>query len=626
MTTSTQIGSPPMAPRGGSAPSGRRAGGGPLALGIAVVVGLAAVVAFLPVLSNRFVNDWDDGANFLQNPAFRGLGWPQVRWAWTTLWQGAYQPIAWLLLEAEYCVVGLEPSGYHLVSLALHALNAILFYTLIVALVSRALAEMEPGRRWAIPVMSGLAAVLFAVHPLRVEAVAWASAQPYLPCAGLAILSMLAYLRSRDDGRRRLGWLLVSAGLYAAALGFKAVAVGLPLVLLILDATVLHRLRGGRLPLGAWVEKLPFLVLAAAASFLAIRAKSGPERLLDPSPGGVAMAVQRAAVAGYGLCYYLRKTVWPVGLSAYHYRPPSVELSDPPFAGSLAVVAALGIATLFLGRRRPAIAAALLSYAAMLVPNLGLVSYDLMLVADRYAYLATMPLFVLAAGGLVRMVAVSRWPRALALAIVAIGLGLVVLWSAMSRAQCRTWRDSETLVAHALRVGSGRDALLVSHHGLDLLAAGRAREAMAHLQMAIRIDPADPDAWEDLGIALVKRGEIDRAITVFAEAVRLAPDRFDLHHYLGRTLSYKGRLEEAAEQFAAAVRLRPDRAQLRTALGEVLAALGRRDLAAVQFSEALRLDPDDPGARNGMAGLGRRDERTEPTDVDDPLQRVRDPR
>ncbi len=484
---------------------------------------------------------------------------------------------------------------------------------------------MEPGRQWAIPVMSGLAATLFAVHPLRVEAVVWASAQPYLPCAGLAILSMLAYLRSHDDGRRRLGWLLASAGLYAAALGFKAVAVGLPLVLLILDATVLHRLRGGRLPLGAWVEKLPFLVLAAAASFLAIRAKSGPDRLLDPSSGGVAMAVQRAAVAGYGLCYYLRKTVWPVGLSAYHYRPPSVELSDPRFAGSLAIVAALGIAALLLRRRGPAIIAALLSYAAMLVPNLGLVSYDLMLVADRYAYLATMPLFVLAAGGSVRMVTVSRWPRALALAIVAIGLGLVVHWSAMSRAQCRTWRDSETLVAHALRVGSGRDSLLVSHHGLDLLAAGRVREAMAHLQMAIRIDPADPDAWENLGIALVKRGEIERAITVFAEAVRLAPDRFDLHHYLGRTLFYKGRLKQAAEQFAAAVRLRPDRAQLRAALGEAFAALGRRDEAAVQFTEALRLHPDDPGARSGLAELRRRGERAERTDLDDPSQRARDP-
>ena len=572
-----------------------------------MAVGLAAVAAFLPIRHNRFVIFWDDGANFLQNPAFRGLGWPQVRWAWLTLLQGAYQPMAWMLLEAQYCVVGLEPTGYHLVSLALHAVDAILFYALIRAVVSRTMPEIEPGRRWAIPVMSGLAATLFAVHPLRVEVVAWASCQPYLPCAGLAILSTLAYLRGHDDGRRRLGWLLASAGLYAAALGFKAVAVGLPLVLLILDATVLHRLRGGRLPLGAWVEKLPFLVLAAAASFLAIQAKSGLGRLLDPGSGGATMAVRRAAVAGYGLCYYLRQTVWPLGLSAYHYRPPSVDLSDPRFGGSLAGVAAVAIAAFFLGRRRAAIPAALLAYAAILVPNLGLVSYDLMLVADRYAYLSTMPLFVLAAGGSVRMVAVSRRPRALALTVLTAGLGLVVIWSAMSRAQCRTWRDSDTLVAHALTVGSGRDALVVSHHGLDFLGAGRVREGMAQLRMAVRIDPGDPEVRENLGIAMVERGDVAGAIAHLAEAVRLAPDRFDYRHHLGRALFYSGRLEEAAEQLTTALRLGPDRAQLHASLGAVLAALHRRDEAALQFSEALRLDPGHPGACAGLAELRRRD-------------------
>jgi tetratricopeptide (TPR) repeat protein len=596
MTTSTPIG-PAAAPR--------RWGRKPLVLPIAVAVGVAAVVAFLPALNNRFVNAWDDGANFLQNPAFRGLGWPQVRWAWTTLWQGAYQPLAWLVLEAEYCVVGLDPWGYHLVSLALHAVNAILFFALIRALVSRASGGIEPGRRWALPLMSGLAAAMFAVHPLRVEVVAWASCQPYLPCAGSAMLSVLAYLRSQDEGRRRLGWLLASAGLYAAALGFKAIAVGLPLVLLILDASVLQRLRGRWLPLGAWVEKSPFLAPAAAASYLAIQAKGGAEHLVDSGSGGAAMALERAAVAAYGLCDYLRQTVWPTGLSAYHYRPVSVELSDPPFAGSLACVLALGIAAVVLGRRRPAIPAALLAYAALLAPNLGLVSYDLMLVADRYAYLATMPLFVLAAGGLIRMVAVSRRPRMVALAIVVAGSGLVATWSAMSRAQCRTWRDSDTQVAHALRVGSGRDAMLMSHHGLDLLAAGRVREGMAHLRLATRIDPADPEAWENLGIALVERGDTESAIPQLAEAVRLAPDRFEFRHHLGRALYYRGRLDEAVAQLNEAVRLRPDRAQVHASLGEVLAALHRRDEAAIQFAEALRLEPDHAGARSGLAGLSR---------------------
>ena len=167
-----------------------------LTRGIALGVILVALGAFLPVLNNQFVVQWDDGANFLHNHDFRGLGWAQIRWAWSTLLLGVYQPIGWMLLEAEYCVVGLEPAGYHLVSLVLHAADAVLFYTLTCVIVSRALPEIEPGRRWAIPLMSGLAAALFAVHPLRVEVVAWASCQPYLPGAGFAILSVLAYLRA----------------------------------------------------------------------------------------------------------------------------------------------------------------------------------------------------------------------------------------------------------------------------------------------------------------------------------------------------------------------------------------------------------------------------------------------
>ncbi len=227
-----------------------------------------------------------------------------------------------------------------------------------------------------------------------------------------------------------------------------------------------------------------------------------------------------------------------------------------------------------------------------------------MLVADRYSYLATMPLFILAAGGLVRWVAVSRWPRTLALVIGATGLcGLIGVWVTLSWAQCATWRNSETLVAQGLRVGSGRDGLLESNFGLDLLAAGRIDEGMPRLFQAIRIDPTDPDVHENLGIILVKRGKVDGAIVEFAEAVRLAPHRFDLRHHLGTALARRGRLREAAEQLAETVRLRPDKPQVHISLGDVLTKLGRHDEAAAQYTDALRLDPGNPGALRGLVEL-----------------------
>jgi protein O-mannosyl-transferase len=557
-----------------------------LELGIAAIVGLVACVAFLPVLENHFVDQWDDQQNFLANQAFRGLGWPQVRWAWTTWLQGAYQPLAWMLFEAEYVAWGLEPRGYHLGSIVLHAANAVLLYALIRALVSRCLPEAERGRRWAVPGVSGLAAALFAVHPLRVEVVAWASCQPYLPCAGFAILCVLAYLRGCGERQRRPGWLIAAAGLFAAALCCKAVVIGLPAVLLILDALMLRRFSTWRLIPGVLAEKLLFLVPAIAIGVIAVKAKSEPPPTNELRPGLVRVVARHAAVASYGLGYYLKQTVWPHRLSAYHFRPDPVEPSEPRFAASLAVVGALGMIAYLLRRRWPSVPAAALSYATLLAPNLGFVSYDLMLVAERYSYLATMPLFALAAGGFARWITLTRRPRTLAFTLGATGWALAGALTVMSWDQCATWRDSRTLVAHGLRVGSGRDGLLESDFGLDLLAIGRVEEGMIHLFRAIQIDPTDPDVYENLGIVLVSKGKLDEAIGEFAEAVRLAPARFDLRHHLGTTLARRGRLEESAEQLAEAVRLRPDNPQAHRTLGDVLTKLGRRDEAAAQYAES----------------------------------------
>jgi tetratricopeptide (TPR) repeat protein len=271
----------------------------------------------------------------------------------------------------------------------------------------------------------------------------------------------------------------------------------------------------------------------------------------------------------------------------------------------MAAVAILGATAFLTTRRWPAILAAALSYAALVAPNLGAIVYDLMLVSDRYSYLATMPLFVVVGAGLVRWLTVSQRPWTIALVISLLGWGLVGVCIVLTRTQCTTWRNSETLVAHGLRVGSGRDGLLESNFGLDLLAMGRVDDGMAHLFKAIRVDPADPDVHENVGITLLKRGELDGAIVHLAEAVRLAPHRFDLRHHLGLALAQRGRLKEAAEELATTVRLRRDKAQVYISYGDVLTALGRYDEAALQYGEAVRLEPGNPSAVHGLNELQR---------------------
>jgi Flp pilus assembly protein TadD len=187
--------------------------------------------------------------------------------------------------------------------------------------------------------------------------------------------------------------------------------------------------------------------------------------------------------------------------------------------------------------------------------------------------------------------------------IVAVSLGLIAILASMSRSLCRSWRDSEALWSHALRVGSGRDAVLETNIGIELYKAGHVGEGMARLRKAVSTDPSEPEARVNLGVALLKQGDESGAIASLAEAVRLAPDRPDFRHWLGQALARRGRLGEALGQLREAVRLRPGDADFHASLGNVLFQLRRRDEAIAEFSRALRIVPGHPGALAGLKAL-----------------------
>jgi hypothetical protein len=213
---------------------------------VAAALAALAVIVFLPAVRNGFV-DLDDDHNFIENPYFRGFGLQHIAWAWTTFRLGVYQPLSWMLLEAEYSVWDLGPRGYHAASLVLHTLNTTLLDALVLAVLHRAVPDLGPRDRATLHIAAAVAVALFAVHPLRTEVVVWVSCQPYLPCAFFMMLSVMAYLRSGGDGRpggRR--WLAASYALALAALLSKAVAIMLPAILLVLDIDPQRRLGPGR--------------------------------------------------------------------------------------------------------------------------------------------------------------------------------------------------------------------------------------------------------------------------------------------------------------------------------------------------------------------------------------------
>ena len=300
---------------------------------VAIPLALIVIYAFMPILENGFLV-WDDDQNFLENPYFRGLGPAQVKWAWTTFRVGAYQPLAWLLYETEYVCCQLDPRGYHLTSLLLQVANAVCLYVLTMALLVRCKTNSCLESLWACSLSAGLATALFAVHPLRVEAVAWASGQPYLPCILFSMLSVLAYLHAfRSSSSPRWGWLVGSFFLFVTALLFKALPVSLPAVLLILDVYPLRRFPDGT---GRWfgararralLEKVPFVMMSLLFTGLAIAAK--PQSRIPFQHYDATEGIARAC---YGTWFYLLKTMLPLDLIAFYPVPRDLNWLARPFA------------------------------------------------------------------------------------------------------------------------------------------------------------------------------------------------------------------------------------------------------------------------------------------------------
>src|SRR5438552_2584123 len=320
------------------------------AVGPPVGLALLTLAAFAPGLRNGFV--WDDQFNFVDNPHVRGLGWSELRWMLTTAgsthpgWGGQWIPLTWLTVALDYRLWGLNPLGYHLTNLVLHAANAVLLF----ALARRLLAAATPtGGAGALSVGAATTALFWALHPLRVESVAWATERRDVLSGVFFLLAVLTYVRAVLAGAPgRRWWLAGSVGAYALALASKATVLGLPLALLVLDAYPLARLRG------RWrerlVEKVPYALLAAADAGLTLHAVRVAASL---TPADQYPLPARVATALYGLWFYVEKTVFPLGLSPLYELPAPVRPLDPPFLVRALAVLVVSVGLWLVRRRWP---------------------------------------------------------------------------------------------------------------------------------------------------------------------------------------------------------------------------------------------------------------------------------
>ncbi len=557
----------------------------------AVIVAGVTFLAYAGVLGHGFLN-WDDPDVLLRNSWLEGQG--VVGWAFSTTHISHYQPLSWLTWAALRRLFGPDPLVHHLTSLVAHLLNAGLVYLLAWRLATASLSTSSPA------VAAFAAALVFAVHPMRVEPVAWASGLPYLLALAPLLLATLAYVSYATGAPPRAIRLVVAAAGYLVSLLFRPVALGFPLVLLLLDA-YLGRIGSGTSRRRLLFEKLPFAALAVAAA--AVEASARPLVALERMGLGTRLA--DAALAPF---IYLWRTLAPVGLSPLDPLSLDARTSWPALGGAFLL---LGTVSAIVARhrgRRPGLFLAWLAYLALLGPVLGLAPSGLQATADRYTYLPCLVL-ALVVGDLVSTAWESRWrPLAVALAA-AIGLAL----TAATVCQVRYWRDSVTLWTRAVEIDAGNDVALYNLASA-LAESGDAAAATERYEQLLRLIPHHRPALANLGLLQAKRleaqanelaaaGRLREAVELYGRALERDPARLHSRASRGMALMTLGRFAEAVPDLERAIGEGRSEPPVAGALGFALLEVGRPADARRVLEQALTAEADDVGLAHNLARL-----------------------
>ena len=491
------------------------------------VVALAAIAADAPALSNGFVS-YDDGVYVLENPHVRaGLTAGGIAWAATATYAGNWHPLTWVSHMIDWSFFGAGPAGHHATSVAIHALNAALLFLALRSLTGAI-------------VRSALVAALFGVHPLQVESVAWVAERKTLLCTCFWWLAILAYARwVAAPSARRLAAVVLAT---VAALASKPMAVTLPFTLLLLDFWPLRR-HGD---LGRRVREKWMLFAASAASCaITLVAQEGGHavRSLERLPGSA-----RVGNALVSYVTYLFRAFWPAELAVY-YPHPGGGLSFRTVVGAAALLGALTALAWWQRGSRPHLAFGWLWFLGTLVPVIGLVQVGSQAMADRYAYVPLVGIFVAVVWEVAALVA--RLPESAARPALAGACLVVAALTVRSRHQAAIWHDTRRLFEHALAVTKD-NAIAHVNLGLEDARAGDFVAAERHYEAALVSRPADPDIYNNLGTALARDGRLAEAIERFRTALSLRPDYGLAHANLAAAYYGSGRPAEAWGEVAAA--------------------------------------------------------------------------
>ena len=551
---------------------------------VCIFLALATLFVFRQTGGFEFIN-YDDETNVARNPVVtRGLTAGGIAWAFTHSQIGHWVPVTTLSHMLAWQIFGPNAGGHHLLNVVLHAVSAILLFLLL---------RKMTGDLWP----SAFVAAIFAIHPLRVESVAWVTERKDVLSGLFFMLTIGAYVRHATGPFSMRRYLAVVL-LFMLGLMSKSMLVTLPFVLLLLDFWPLKRISltatgdSAGFSRVIW-EKAPFLVLSAAVSALTLFTARHGLQSVEHVPMSLRLG---NALCSYAI--YLGQLFVPTGLAVF-YPYPRDGFPAWQIAGSAGLLVAISAAAVALRKEQPWILTGWLWFLGMLVPVIGLVQSGDLARADRYTYLPQIGLCAALAWS------AAEWCRSSPLRLRIAGAlagSSVILFAVSAKRQAATWEDSESVWKKALADTTGNS---VAHHNLGVILAGQHRndEAAAHFEAALAINPRYQTAFLNLGYVFAQAGRIEEAIGWFRKALQIWPDDVALNKSLGNILLREKRFDEAIEPYRIALKRAPDSPEIRHNLGLALDDAGRSREAITHLKRALELDPASATAHSNLAWI-----------------------
>lgn len=557
----------------------------------ALLLFLIAFTIYLPALKNGFVN-WDDDKYVYLNTHIRSIDWYFLKWVLTETTFSNWHPLTTLSYAMDYTIWGLKPLGYHLTNNIFHSLN-----TLLVFILSFKLVKICNHQKAIIAAF--VTSLMFAIHPLHVESVAWISERKDVLYAFFYLLAIIVYLEYSSCTKRSKKYRLymICISLFLFSLLSKPMAVSLPVVLLILDFYPLQRFKDKKTAKKLLTEKIPFFILSVTFSIVTIWAQhaGGALRTVEAYP-----FITRLFVAIHAYIFYLVKIILPYNLAPLYPHPVKIDPFSIEYAGGLSLFLVICLISIRLIKKNKLILAGWLYYLVTLLPVIGIVQVGGQSAADRYTYLPGLGPFLIlgiAVAWLFGKKPVYRDRMALCIVLL-ISTGITIF---ITYKQIAIWRDSASLWTHEITIYPDKVPSAYYNRGTFYEKTGNYNKALADLDKAITLKPDDFEAYNNRGNVYAHLGNYRQAIDEYNKVIEINPSYIDAYNSRGFTYYLLRNYQSAIENYNKAIKIDPEDSNAFNNRGLAYLSLGNQKRAIDDLKKAMSLEPLNPKTYYNLA-------------------------